>query len=108
MEIDPKQARGVYPKRSLQEKFGVVVHFAENEGGYYSAYRYVCEHDNEVFHSESHPNLIEAGSPGTKKAMHGYAKKRSSQAQKKIENSNPTVTNEEEPTTSKKTCRRLT
>ena len=57
-----------------------------------------------MFHSESDPNLTEAGSPGTKMAMQGYAKRRRSQAQQKRENSNPTVTNEEEPTTSKKTC----
>ena len=48
--------------------------------------------------------MTEAGSPGTKMAMQGYAKRRRSQAQQKRENSNPTVTNEEEPTTSKKTC----
>ena len=85
-----------------------MVHFAENEAGYCFVYRYVCKHDNKVFHSESHPNLTEAGSPGTKQAMRGYAKRRRSQAQQKIENSNPTVTIEEEPTTSKKTCHHLT
>ena len=89
-------------KQSLQERFGVVVHFAENEGGYYSASWYVCKHDNAVFHSETHPNLNGAGSPGTKKAMHGYTKRHRSQAQQKIENSNLTVTNEEEPISSKK------
>ena len=52
--------------------------------------------------------MTEAGLPGTKKAMHGYAKRCPSQAQQKIENSNMTVTNEEEPTTSKKTCCCLT
>ena len=61
-----------------------------------------------MFHSESDPNLTEAGSPGTKKAMQGDAKRRRSQAQQKRENSNPTITNEEEPTTSKKTCSLLT
>ena len=96
-------------KRGLQEKFGVAVHFSENEGGYYSAYRYVCKLDHEVFHSDSHPNMTEAGSSGTKKAIHGYPKRRRCHAQQKIENSNLTVTNEEEPTTSKKKiCRRLT
>ena len=94
--------RWLQVKRSLPKNFGVVVYFAENEGGYYSAYKYVCKHDNEMFHSESHPNLTEAGLWGTKKAMHGYTKRHSSQAQQKIENSNPTVTNENEPTTSKK------
>ena len=94
--------RWLQVKRSLQEKFDVAVHFAENEVGYYSAYRYVWKHDNEVFHSENHPNLTEAGSPGTENALHGYAKRHSSQAQQKIENSNQTITNEEEPTTSKK------
>ena len=79
--------RWLEAKRSLQEKFGAVVHFAENEGEYYSVYKYVCKHDNEVFYNESHPNLTKVGSPGTKKAMHGYAKRRRSQAQQKIENS---------------------
>ena len=40
--------------------------------------------------------------------MHCYAKRCRSQAQMKIEKSNPTVKNAEEPTTSKKTCRGLT
>ena len=44
-----------------------------------------------------------------KTAMHGHAKRCHSQAQQKIEHSNPAVRNEEEPTTSKKkTCRCLT
>ena len=79
-----------------------MVHFAENEGGYYSTYWYVCKHDNAVFHSETHPNLNGAGSPGTKKAMHGYTRRHHSQAQQKIENSNLTVTNEAEPISSTK------
>ena len=79
-----------------------MVHFAENEGGYYSTYWYVYKHDNAVFHSETHPNLNGAGSPGTKKAMHGYTRRHHSQAQQKIENSNLTVTNEAEPISSTK------
>ena len=63
--------RWLQVKRSLPKDFGVVVYFAENEGGYYSAYKYVCKHGNEMFHSESHPNLTEAGLWGT---FMGYQK----------------------------------
>jgi len=97
-------------KRRIQAQHGVVVHFAENDGEYHSAYKYVCKSDNAVFHSEGHPNLAEVGSPPTKKAMRGYHKRRASKAATANVATAEVLTTEvaEEPCASKKTCVRLT
>lgn len=109
--------RWLEAKRKIQSTYGVSVHFSENDGGYHSAYKYVCKTDTEVFHSDGHPNLSEVGSPATKKAMQGYFKRRNSNIQNKTTvtttttNSNEEVAScstEEVASCSKKTCRRLT
>ena len=51
-------------KKALQEKHGIVVHFPDHDG-YYSAYKYICKFDGDVFHSDNHPNINEIGSPKT-------------------------------------------
>lgn len=63
-------------KRALQRKYGIAVHFSDHEG-YYSAYKYICKYDKNVYHSPNHPNLDEVGSPQTKNCQRAYRQRRS-------------------------------
>ncbi len=80
-------------KKALERKHGIQVHFSDHEG-YYSAYKYICKFDQDVFHSANHPNLQEIGSPRTSVCQQAYRRKRSrplgncstSQANKQSEN----------------------
>ena len=63
-------------KRALQRKHGIVVNFSDHDG-YYSAYKYICKYDDNVYHSPNHPNLDEIGSPQTKNCQKAYREKRS-------------------------------
>ena len=63
-------------KRAIQQKFGIVVNFSDHDG-YYSAYKYICKHDDNVYHSPNHPNLDEIGSPQTKNCHKAYRERRS-------------------------------
>jgi len=56
----------------LLENHGINVNFSESNASYYTAYKYVCKWDTDVFTSENHPHLKEIGSPKTKKCMHAY------------------------------------
>ena len=96
--------RWLESKRTLEAKHGISVsisvHFAENDGGYHSAYKYVCKSDTEVALSPGHPDLSEVGSPATKKAMRGYSRKRS-------ETPTPSVAADDQQPPTAKSCRRL-
>lgn len=78
-------------KKQLLEKYGIVVNFSEQHGNYYSAYKYVCKKDTEVYKSANHPDLQEVGSPVTKTCMAVYknncSKKRRLVAQESTTNS---------------------
>ena len=52
-------------KARLTENHNTVVNFSEKHNFYDSAYRYLCKQNN-VAHSEGHPNFVEAKSPHTK------------------------------------------
>ena len=54
----------------------VSVHFSDNHDNYIAAYRYVCKTDDHVFHSVSHPDLNEVGSPRTKNSTKAYIETR--------------------------------
>lgn len=58
-------------KQYLNDIFGIVCNFTERHGGclYINAYRYVTKKDNQIFHSDGHPNLRDIGSPRTKKCV---------------------------------------
>jgi hypothetical protein len=84
----PKRWLGA--KHHLNENHGVVVHFSDNHDSYYSAYQYICKEDANVFHSEDHPNLMEA--PATEhciKATRNKKKRKSADAAANKENSAP-------------------
>ena len=72
----PAPKRWLGCKTALERSHGIVVHFSDHEG-YYSAYKYVCKFDQEVFHSDNHPNLQEIGSPHTSVCQKVYRQKRS-------------------------------
>jgi len=54
--------RWVSVKQRVTEKHEVVLNFSDHDFNL-SAYRYVCKQDEEVVHSQDHPNLSEARSP---------------------------------------------
>ena len=62
-------------RKRLHERFGIYVNFSELHDNYYSAYRYVCKNDPNVYKSANHPDLPEIGSPVTKKCMSAYRQK---------------------------------
>ena len=63
-------------KDRVFESHGAVLHFSESHDNYYTAYKYVCKSDKNVFTSEGHPNLNEIGSPRTKHCIKSYRNKR--------------------------------
>ena len=60
---------GISVKARLTENHNIVVNFSDKHNFYISAYRYLCKQDNNVAHSQWHPNLAEAKSPRTKKSI---------------------------------------
>ena len=70
-------------KIAIMNTHGAVLNFSQNHDNYYSAFKYVCKDDNDVFLSPGHPNLKEIGSPKTKKCIQAFrenARKRKSDA----------------------------
>lgn len=68
-------------KKAVMDSQGAVLHFSEKHDNYYTAYRYVCKSDKDVFLSQGHPNLDDIGSPKTKRCVKVYrenARKRQS------------------------------
>ena len=79
-------------KEKMQAHHNIVVNFSDSHDYqpatiniyyyyyYYhlSAYRYVCKEDDEVAHSENHPNLTDAASPPTKRSIAANRKRSSS------------------------------
>ena len=63
-------------KNSIMKDHNVSVHFSDNHDNYIAAYRYVCKTDDHVFHSLSHPDLNEIGSPKTKNSTKAYRESR--------------------------------
>ena len=61
--------RWLSAKNYLMANFGISVHFSDEHGSYYEAYKYVVKSDTKVHLSGEHPNLNEAGSPKTKHCM---------------------------------------
>lgn len=63
-------------KNTIVKEHNVTVHFLDNHDNYIAAYKYVCKIDNRVFHSVSHPDLSEIGSPKTKNSTKAYRESR--------------------------------
>ena len=85
----PKRWLGV--KNALNTSYKVVVNFSESHDNYYSAYKYICKTDTEVFHSAEHPNLKEIGSPRTKMSTKAYRKSKQRNAEQQEEHSSQQI-----------------
>ena len=62
-------------KNQIFENHGAVLHFSESHDNYYTAYKYICKTDVDVFKSFNHPNLDNIGSPKTKTCIKSYRNK---------------------------------
>ena len=72
MSINLKSSRRWGPvKRAFLSMYGVSLHFSIKTFGYVAAYRYVCKNKklDDVAHSSGHTNMVNIGSPKTKKAI---------------------------------------
>ena len=67
---EPKRWKAI--KDKICREHGIVLHFSEKRDNYYTAYKYVCKSDEDVFLCENHPNLEEIGSPATTKCINAY------------------------------------
>ena len=92
--VKSKAAARQYEERiaELLRKHGIMVNFTDHDG-YYSAYKYICKYDDNVYHSPNHPNLNEIGSPKTKNCHKAYRERRSKRQ---------VPTNEQDPNSGKK------
>ena len=52
-------------KDNIKKTYRIVVNFSDKHDNYYSAYKYVCKSDVNVFHSKHHPELKNVGAPRT-------------------------------------------
>ena len=53
-------------KESITNDRGIMLNFSDSHNYYIAAYRYICKTDNQVYHSDSHPDLSDVGSLRTK------------------------------------------
>ena len=69
-------------KDNIKKTYGIVVNFSDKHDNYYSAYKYVCKSDVNVFHSKHHPELKNVGAPRTTASTQAYrlSRKRSESA----------------------------
>ena len=79
----PKRWKSVKSHLAVYNK--IVVHFSSAHDNYYSAYKYVTKTDKQVFHSQGHPNLADAGSPKTKSCIQAFRQKSSRNRTEKTE-----------------------
>ena len=59
-------------KNTIAKEHNITVHLSDNHDNYIAAYKYVCKTDNQVFHSISHLDLSEIGSPKTNNSTKAY------------------------------------
>lgn len=68
--------RWISIKTKFNDRHGAQLNFSEGHDNYYTAYKYICKEDEDVYHSDSHPNLKEAKSPKTNKCVKSYRSSR--------------------------------
>eukprot|EP00795_Rhopilema_esculentum_P010104 gene10104-18760_t len=84
----PKRWVGV--KEHFTKTFGIVVNFSEGHDNYYTAYKYICKSDDDIFKSQDHRDLSEVGSPRTKKCIKAFrASKLEERKRKSNDSANP-------------------
>jgi len=67
LKLDRAQ-RWLSVKCTLEEDYGIVVHFSSIHYNYYSAWKYVTKADEEFIESDNHPDLRNGSSPRTSTA----------------------------------------
>ena len=72
-------------KESINNDHGIMLNFSDSHNYYIAAYRYICKTDNQVYHSDGHPDLSDVGSPRTKKSTAAYRHSRKRIQQSKDE-----------------------
>lgn len=75
-------------KKCILDKEKISVNFSNKPCYYIASYKYVTKSDNDVFHSDGHPNLKDVGSPNTKNCTLAYRQKRKSINDNKAANAN--------------------
>ena len=63
-------------KNAITKQHKLTVNFSDNHDNYIAAYKYMCKTDDEVAHSNGHPDLSDVGSPRTKKSTKAYRQSR--------------------------------
>jgi len=63
-------------KCNINREENIVVHFSSKPSYYIAAYRYITKEDENVYHSEGHPNLENMNSPPTKNCTLAYREKK--------------------------------
>lgn len=81
-------------KDNIQKTHGAVLNFSESHHNYYSAYKYICKSDKDIFKSLNHPNLDSIGSPKTSKCIKVYRNKRKQTSNNNSNEQNPSSTQE--------------
>ncbi len=73
--------------RTIEDIYGIRVHFSDgrqdHDSDYVTAYKYITKEDEDVYHSEDHPNLKDAKSPKTKHAMAANKRRHSAASKSK-------------------------
>lgn len=73
----------------IEDIYGIRVNFSDGkkdyDTDYVNAYRYLTKEDEDVYHSEDHPNLKDARSPKTKQAMAAYKVRHSASKSKSLD-----------------------
>ena len=62
-------------KETVTKTHGVVLNFSDKHDNYYSAYKYICKSDPNVYHSKHHPDLRDVSFPQTKKSTQSLRKR---------------------------------
>ena len=68
----PKKSKAV--KDRITSEQGIIVNFSDKHDQYIVAYRYLCNHDKDIFHGPNHPDLQNAKSTRTEKSTKAYRK----------------------------------
>ena len=76
----PKKSKAV--KDRITSEQGIIVNFSDKHDQYIVAYRYLCKHDKDIFHSPNHPDLQNAKSTRTEKSTKAYCESRKGKSNK--------------------------
>ena len=73
-------------KEHLAKRFGIVINFSEGHDNNYTAYKYICKLDDDIFQRQDHQNLCEIGTPKTKKCIKAFRASKLEERKRKCNN----------------------